>query len=134
MPCATAPRARCVQGQMDHLQLKRWGRNDTTFHSATNASHLAGSDQNSRFKWMGDGRSGCNRTLCTANQSYVSRTTAPTSLPCRHAWLRRPIKDSNSFQGHTLRSPYSFSSVLRPSNLSSGSCSWNATVSTSIPR
>ena len=100
-------------------------RDSTMLHVCLLESlYLSGLDEAS-----GDGCIGtaCRRSIILLRNAQPDRTTL-------HAWLRSPIRDSNSRREHALRSPQVERSAWRRCILSAGSRSVPAIVSTSMPR
>ena len=107
-------------------------KKDTPFHSAANRRHHARSERNDLFSRIGCGHSGCIGT--PFRRSNIRRKNVRPQRTTLHAWFRTPMRDSRSRRRHAFLSPHSWRRELRRSNLSAGSLSWPATVSTSMPR
>ena len=108
------------------------GRNEIPFQSSTNVRYHMRSDQNARLR-----RIGCRRTRCIGSPrsrwSIRPRNERPERTTL-HAWCRTPMRDSSSRRLQHFLSPHSARRIRRRWSLSCGRRSWEATVSTSMPK
>ncbi len=107
-------------------------RKEVPFHCTTNSTHHARSALKPWANLIGTLLLGGR---CTAWSKLIIRLRkgrpGPTTL---HAWLRRPMSDSNSFRVQFFRACHSASKLVSLVSLSCGSLNSPLTVSMTMPK